>query len=479
MRALLTLLSENEIEQIHEATLEVLENTGVDIHSDAVASHLAQKGAVRTGDNVRFPRKMVEEAISMVNKEILFAGRDAAFDFTIPDFNRTHNSTGGYSPFYYDEIGKPRRRSTSKDLVNIAKLCNGLENVDFFWPIILPGEEKNAALEEIGMFYYSTLHLGKHLECSVSHPETVRYMIEMAQAVAGGSEALKQRPILSAVASPTTPLAFEDCTADAMALLAKAEIPISPMNVPLAGTTAPASLAGTMVLTNAEQLATLVIVKAYNPNAPVLYTCDSGAADMRTGDIAYSGADYDLLSIGCGQMARFYDMPCCVAQGCNEDRPYTSPGEFMNNIQRISYSQMTESDTSCWMGSTDNALATSIWDIVLDNEAMNYVKDFCRVADVNKKTLAVDVINQVGPCGEFLSNKHTVKNFRKQLTVKDHTQSFIFKDVTEEKDYRHLARELGQKIIDAAPEIDVDETLATDLGKIMEAAREELGNLKL
>ncbi|MEG2418476.1 MAG: trimethylamine methyltransferase family protein, partial [Eubacterium sp.] len=85
MRALLTLLSENEIEQIHEATLEVLENTGVDIHSDAVASHLAQKGAVRTGDNVRFPRKMVEEAISMVNKEILFAGRDAAFDFTIPD----------------------------------------------------------------------------------------------------------------------------------------------------------------------------------------------------------------------------------------------------------------------------------------------------------------------------------------------------------------------------------------------------------
>lgn len=469
MQAKLTFLNQMEVEKIHEATLTVLEKVGVVIHDGDIVNHLAAKGAKTEGVHVRFPREMVEGAIALANKEVIFGARDQKRDLLIPYQNTTFNCTSGYSPFIYDEIGAERRRSTAADLAKIARLCDTIDNVDFFWPIAMPTEEIFAEMEEISALDISIRNTTKHVECSCASLGAAEWQVRMAEAIAGGSEALKKRPLFSAVASPTTPLAFEACTAQAYPILAKAGIPVTPMNVPLAGTTAPATFAGTFVITNAEQLAVLVILKSYNPDAPMIYACDTGSANMKTGAVAYNNPDYDLFSIGCAELARFYQMPNCSAHGGDETRDYVNVSSFWSEVERVALSQMTQTDTSVWMGSKDDCLASSIWDIVLDAEALRFAKIFTKKLEVNEDTLAIDAIAAVGPRGEFISSDHTFAHFRKEINSEEPENSFIFQG----GDFRELAKEKAETAIVHADIPPLEEGLKKELDHYMAKAREE------
>jgi len=482
MKAVTTFLSDDEVVKIHEATLDVLEKTGVAIGSEEVASYLEGKGAKACGDIVRFPREMVREAISQINHEVLFAARDPKKDFVIPYRNTTFNSTSGYSPFIYDEPGGPRRQSTARDLEMAARLCDALDEVDFFWPIVMPTEEACGELEEISALDVSIRNITKHIECSCASKSAAQWQVRIAEAVCGGADALKKRPLFSAVASPTTPLAIEGFIADAFSVFAKAGVPVTPMNVPLGGTTAPCSFAGALVVTNAEQLATLLILKAYNPDAPMVYSADTGSADLRTGNVAYNNPDYDLYSFACAQLARFYDIPCTVGSGSYEEKDFSTVAGFNQNVLKAAINQMSMTDGACWIGSLDDCLATSWWDIVLDCEVCKYAKLYCKELAVDDESLALDVIHEVGPRGEFITHEHTLNNFRNEITLTSVSDSFLFQ--TPEKNYVELAREKANGILEglgpagsagpAAP-VALDDALVIELDDIMNAARKDLG----
>ncbi len=471
MKVVTTILSTEEIHQIHEATLEVLEKTGVIIDSDDVCEFLSKKGAKVEGNRVRMPREMVEEAIAQINHKVMFAARQNKYDFTIPYKNITFNSTSGYSPYIYDEPNSKRRPSTAKDLVKIAQLCDALDEVDFFWPIVMPTEEIINEIQEISALNIAVRNITKHLECSCSSKGAAQWQVKMMQAVAGGEEELKKRPLFSAVVSPTTPLAFEKFVAEALVVFSKAGVPVTPMNVPLAGTTAPASFAGTLVVTNAEQLATLVILKAYNPEAPMVYSADTGSANLLDGDVSYNSPDYDLYTFACAQLARFYDIPCCVGSGSYEDKDFSTELGFSRNVLKVALNHMSLTDTACWIGSLDDALATSIWDIVLDAEVFKFAKLYCRELTVDQNTLAVKVIDEVGPRGEFLSHEHTFLNFRKEITTTEYKDSFLFK--SKEKDFITLAREKAEEILKNHVVEPLEEDLIKELDTMMEAAKKE------
>ena len=475
MKAVITFLNQDEIQQIHEASLEVMEKTGVIVDSEEVAATLAKKGAKVLGNTVKFPREMVEEAISLINPTVLFAARDPKKDFTIPYRNTTFNSTSGYSPFIYDKPGEERRNSTAKDLAKIARLCDGLDEVDFFWPIAMPTEETIAELEEISALHTAIQNISKHVECSCASKGAAQYQVRMAQAIAGGSEALRKRPLFSAVASPTTPMAFEKCTTDALPILAKAGIPVTPMNVPLAGTTAPATFAGALVVTNVEQLVTLVILKAYNPEAPMVYSCDTGSANLKTGNLAYDNPDYDLYTFACAQLARFYNIPNTVGSGNYEAKDFSTVSSFNQNVLKVAINQMSMTDCAIWIGSRDDSLASSIWDIILDAETLKYAKLYCKELEVNEKTLALNVIDEVGPRGEYVSHKHTTKNFRKEITLTSVHDSFLFQEPR--VDFIDLAMEKANHILDNHVVMPLEDGLVRELDSLMAAARREFMKL--
>ena len=282
---------------------------------------------------------------------------------------------------------------------------------------------------------------------------------------------IKARPLFSAVASPTTPLAFESCTAGALAVLAEAGVPVTPMNVPLAGTTAPCSFAGTLVVTNAEQLATLAILKAYNPEAPMVYSADVGSADLRTGNVAYNNPDYDLYTFACAQLARFYGIPCTVGSGSYEEKDFSTKIGFNQNVLKVAINQMSMTDGACWIGSRDDCLATSWWDIVLDAEVLKYAKLYCKELEVNENTLALDVIHEVGPRGEFMSHEHTLENFRREITLTGIEDSFLFNEPG--KHFIDLARQRADEILKTHAPAALDEAFVRELDDMMKAVRAE------
>ena len=472
MKANITMLSPDEILKIHEATLEVLEKTGIIIESEPITEILERKGAKVLGNSVKIPKKMVEEAIAQINKTVLFAARDPDKDFTMPWRCTTFNSTSGYSPFIYDAPGQPRRRSTAKDLSMTAQLCDALDEVDFFWPIVMPTEETVAEIQEISALDISIRDTAKHIECSCASRAAAQWQVRIAQAVAGGSEELRKRPLFSAVASPTTPLAFEKWTAESLPVLAKAGVPVTPMNVPLAGTTAPCSFAGTLVITNAEQLATLVILKAYNPDAPMVYSADTGSANLSTGSLAYNNPDYDLYTFACAQLAVHYGFPNTVGSGSYEEKDFTGLAGFNQNVLKATINQLSLTDGACWIGSLDDSIATSLWDIVLDAEVCKYAKLYCKELEVNDVTLALNVIHEVGPRGEYISHEHTLENYRNEITLASIGESWLFKEP--EKHFVDAARERAKDICNNHVVLPLDDTLVRELDDIMKAARSEI-----
>ncbi|MEG1497248.1 MAG: trimethylamine methyltransferase family protein [Clostridiales bacterium] len=474
MKALLTMAGENELTQIHETTLKVLEEVGIIVQSQEVVEHLSKCGAKTDGKKVYLPKKMVEDAIKLINKEIVFGARNPNHDFTIPYKNQTFNTTNGYSPFIYDEPGKPRRNSTGKDLAKIAQLCDGLEYLDFFWPIVMPTEETVSEMEEISAFNIAIRNNSKHIECSCSSPGAAYWQVKIATAVAGSEAEFKKRPLFSVIASPTTPLTFEKCTTEAMVILAKAGVPISPMDLPMSGTTAPATLPGTLVMTNAEQLATLVIIKSYNPEAPMIYATDSTTADLRTGGLFYNNSDYDLLSIMTADLAHYYGIPSIVSHAANETHAFENKEGFLANILRVAMSQMTRTDNSVWLGSLDDCMATSLWDIVLDHETLKYVKTYLKNIEVNENTLAYEAIKEIGPGGEFISAEHTMMNFRNELNYTLPEDSFIFKNGG--GDFVELAKKEAERILEEHTVPAIEQSILNELDEIMIAARAEYYN---
>ena len=444
MQLRLEALSRSELEKIHAASLAVLEKTGVIVESEEVRRLLKENGARVDGAIVSFPACMVEKAIGKINKTVTLAARDPRNSVILPSAN-TLNSTSGYAAYVHDMDSSESRPSTTADLIDFAILSDALPEVDIFWPIAMPTEVESPALQEVTALDVSFRNISKHVQCSLSDKETAKYQIKLAQALAGGEDKLRENPLFSVVSSPFTPLEFKKGTAESYIPMARAGVPVTPMNVPMAGTTAPVTLAGAITVTNAEQLATLVILKCADDDAPMVYSSDTGTAEMKSGGMNYDSPDRPLLCAAMSQTARFYGFPSCVSHDTSELKNYALKTGFERNALRIAINCMTHSDLAVWMGSLDDALGASLWDLLLDAEALKLAKEYNRWREVNDNTLAVDVIDKIGPGGHFFGCAHTVKNFRREVSLYDYGKNFIFSG--DDRDFQEKAKDRVREIL--------------------------------
>lgn len=468
MQLRLEAFNREELEKIHAATLEVLDRSGVDVESESVRNLLKENGARVDGARVSMSPEMVEKAISQINKTVKLAARDPKYSVVLPVQN-TLNSTSGYAAYAHDMDTSESRPSTAEDLVDFAILSDALPEVDIFWPIVMPTEIESPQLQEIAALDISLRNTCKHVQCSLSDGETALYQIKLAAALAGGEDKLRKNPLFSVVSSPFTPLSFKKGTAESYIPMARAGIPVVPMNVPMAGTTAPVTLAGAVVMTNAEQLATLVILKCADESAPMVYSSDTGSAEMTTGGMNYDSPDRPILCASMAQVARYYGFPSCVSHDTSEEKNYTFRAGFERNALRIAINTMTHSDLAIWMGSLDEALGASLWDLLLDAEAIKLARHYNRWLDVNENTLAVNVINEVGPGGNFLKNSHTAKNFRKAVSLYDYKKNFIFAD--DDADFVAKAKNKVREILKSHKPVPIPEDKLKAMDEVIAEAR--------
>jgi trimethylamine--corrinoid protein Co-methyltransferase len=414
----LVLLSDDEIASVHETSLKILQQIGIKVLSKKVQSLLAENGAKidAASSIVKIPSSLVEEAIRKAPKEIVLCGRNPKFDLKLPSKDFTFVATSGYATFMRDlETGEKRMTKTS-DLRDFAILADYLDEVDFFDSIVAP-TELPPSVQTVHSLAVSFECTEKHVLNRALNEKQAKWQIKLASAVVGDEEKLRKRPIFCSVNCPVSPLLFEEGSSEAMIELARAGIPVVPMSMALCGSTAPATIVGTLAIVNAENLAALAILQCSNSGAPMIYCAESTSPNMRTGDINYQAPELPLIAAGATQMARLYKLPCYTTSiGMDE-----TPNDWESLIgasERFALIQLGRGDISAGLGSLENAESSALEQVILDVEAWEQAKAYLRRFKVDEETLGFDAISKVGPGGNFLGLKHTLEHFQKEIWLK-------------------------------------------------------------
>ena len=417
----LKLLSNNDIERIHETSLKILQEIGIKVLSKKVQRLLAENGAKVdfTHSIAKIPSSLVEEAIKKAPKEMTLCGRDPKFDLKLPSKEYTFIATSGYASFIRDFKTGEKRMTKASDLRDFAILSDHLDQVDFFWPIVVP-TELPPPVQTVQGLAISFKHTAKHVQHEALSEKQAKWQIRLAAAIVGDEEKLRRRPIFSSVNCPVSPLLFEEGSSEAMVELARAGIPVVPMSMALCGSTAPATIAGTLTIVNTENLGALVILKCANPGAPMIYCGESTSADMRTGDINYRAPELPLIAAGTAQMARFYGLPVYATQ-CGLDETPEDLETLMESSKWLALAHLCRGDISGGLGSLENAESSALEQVTLDVEAWIHARAYLRTFSVDEDTLGFDAISKVGPGGNFLGLKHTLEHFQKEIWLKKGT----------------------------------------------------------
>jgi len=272
-----------------------------------------------------------------------------------------------------------------------------------------------------------------------------RAQIELASLIVGGEEELKKRPIISMVACPLAPLSFEKGIIEAQVEFARAGVPILSLSMSIGGLSAPVTVAGMMLNSNAENLASLVITQAAAAGAPHIFGAESSPMDMRTGSFNYNAPEFGLIYCGMSQMARKYDLPSSTGDFSGflvaGDRRETLFGAFSH-----CFSSSSHTDLVTGLGSIDAAKGICFVQLLIDAYTWECCRKYYETIDISEEKLALDVMRQVGPRGTFLTHRHTAKHFRKELISLDEEMHDLLSMEREEQ--MEKAGDLVHKILE-------------------------------
>lgn len=303
------------LDKIHAATLDVLQSTGVRVDSQEALKILAREGCwvnQKTGV-VKFPEHIVKQALDTCPTQILLAGRGPDKDFMMGGREVGFTTFGTGVQVEDLETGEIRD-STKADVAQIARLTDALTHMDVLSSPV-EARDKPVSSHDLHMFEAVLMNCTKHYACEAENGERMKTMIAMAEVVAGGSDKLKQRPIFSMSACPTSPLQLIEEAADVIVESARNWIPISVLSMVMAGATSPISVSGALVTHNAEVLSGIVLAQATNPGAPVIYGSSSTTFDMRYGTAVVGVPEMAMISAAAADLANFYGLPSYVAGG--------------------------------------------------------------------------------------------------------------------------------------------------------------------
>jgi trimethylamine--corrinoid protein Co-methyltransferase len=407
----LNVLTEDEIQQIHQATLEVLERTGVKVICDEALELLRDAGCEVDGDIVHIPPQLVEEAIDSAPETFLLYDRNGENPMPVGGW-QTYYGTGVTNLYFRDIQTGDRRPTRVQDIRDAAKLCDFLPNYDWIMPLGSAQDAPQAA-GDVYEFEAAVTNTTKPIVFITNDRKGTQDVLEMASVVAGGRQALIDRPFVMAYPEPASPLFHVPQAAEKLLYSAEFGMPVIYTPCPMSGGTAPVTMASLLAIVNAECLSGLVMAQLKNKGIPFVIGGVPTIMDMARGTISYGAPEMSLALSGYADIAHHYRLPTWGTAGCSDSK---LPDE----------QAAIESTFSCLMnglaginmvhdpGFINSGLMGSLEMLVMTNEIIGMVRRMLKGIPVNEETLATDVIQQVGPAGHFLTQDHTVKHFRRE-----------------------------------------------------------------
>jgi trimethylamine---corrinoid protein Co-methyltransferase len=404
-------LSEKEISRIHEASVRVLENVGFEMHYQPALELFEEKGARVDYDlrRVYLPRDLVSHCIKQAPSEFVFYGREPGKDIIVGG-KRVHFGTGGLALYVLD-LDRQKRQGTLKDVAELARLADQLEHLDFFIIPVYP-HDINIDFVDLNSKYQAMLNTGKPVMGGIFSKQGLESMIEVASIIAGGLDNLRRRPFIGFIASITSPLKISSDQAEYIMDVSRYGLPLATSTAPAAGATSPVTLAGTLVQQNAEALIGVIFSQLVNPGAPVLYSAVPVTMDMRTMSFLMGSIESGLMNAAITQMAHYYRLPCYITVGTTDSKLPDAQAAHESATTAMLAALAGGNFIHEAFGMLDGALTVSYAQYVIDNDIVGSCLRTLRGIEVTDDTLAYDVIEKVGPGGNYLSEEHTIRYMR-------------------------------------------------------------------
>ena len=445
----LRFLTRKQVKEIHVATIEVLEEVGLRSASKQILEVFRKNGSevdLRDG-RVRIPQHLVEESLRKAPKQIVLCGRNPECDILLEDSRVYYGMGGTPTPFIRDVETGETRRPTKKDFADATRLGDALPNMSFLMTIAgafdVPYQVEYE--HEWEALFNNT---EKPIVYSAPSGYSARKVLEMGAAVAGGMDELRKRPIMCLYSETVSPLSIAIANEN-MIEFAKAGVPITQGPAPMMGATGPGTLIGTLVIANTENLAILTLSQLVNPGTPFIYAGWVNAMDPLSCRTAYGAPEFALsTSVLNAQMAEYYGLPAFGFAGPSDSKlPDAQAGAeamqmaLMNGLAGVNLCH----DCGYLAGGSVGSMEMA----VICNDVLGNILRIIKGTEVNDETLAVDVIKEVGPEGNFLGHKHTLKHIRDELylpTIFDRAPEAAWAKAGS-KPIHQVAKEKAQKIL--------------------------------
>jgi trimethylamine--corrinoid protein Co-methyltransferase len=406
-----SLFTREVCERIHNASLEILRKTGVRFFSQEALDLLRKSDAVLIdGDLVKFQPGIVEWALAQAPSRVPLCGRGSA-EVVAPLEGRTCCfGTGSDTLTYLDPRTDQIRTWTKADVIDCYHVADALPEIQFCMSSGIPSDSKyNTYRTQFALMLENTT---KPIVFVCDDKADCEANIAMAAAAAGGMEALRLNPNLLLYSEPSSPLRQSTTATEKLLLMAETGLPVVHAPGVLMGGTVPVTLAGALALCNAEILSAIVIHQLKRPGAPFVYGPSICPMDMRTSICVYESPERVLQATACAEMGRYYGLPnwglAGAANSCVFDEQAVAEATFSIFGALISGNNLTHD-----VGMLDSGTTFSPELVVFSDEAIAMCRQFMAGMVIDSESLALDVIDQVGPGGNFLDADHTVANFRR------------------------------------------------------------------
>ncbi len=411
------LLTQEQVERTHAASLEILENVGLLVRNEQARTIFEKHGCKVDGETqiVRFPPAVVEKYRAMLPPAFTFYGRDPKYDRTLPQDGPVI-VTGSSAPNVIDPVTGRERRATSADIARIAHLIQELPGYDVFSVATLADDAPPGQFT-LARLYPSLKHCLKPVRSTTKDMDDIQAIMRLLYAVAGSEAAYRARPFVTHHYCPVvSPLTMDQLSTEAMIFFCGQGLPVYPSIVPNAGLTSPMSMAGTLAQGNAEFLAVSVLMQMVREGSPTIYATLPTVADMRTGAYASGGIECGMLHMAFAQLARFYNVPSGGYIGLSNAKLNDAQSGYETGMSTVA-GLLGGADLFNMGGLLDALKVFDFAKAVIDDEIALMLKRLKRGLTFNEEELALEVVAQVKPGGSFMMSPHTAKRMKSEALL--------------------------------------------------------------
>jgi trimethylamine--corrinoid protein Co-methyltransferase len=448
-------LSEADIDNIHATVLRVFDEIGVQVNHSEARDVFKKAGAAVDEETriVKFPNDMVMELVEKAPSEVRLCGRepDGSLDCVIGG-TRVYLGTGGTALNVQDPGSNESRPSQLKDIVDMARVVDALENIHLYMLNVFPHDVDSADID-VNRFGAALNHTRKHVMGGVYSVEGIRNVIRMAEMIAGSREKLLERPFISMVTCIISPFRI-DADYGRMAIeVARSGIPLVVPAEPLCGATSPITLAGNLVVDCVDSLSGVMLTQLVNAGTPVLFGCISSTTDLRDMKYLAGAVEMGLISAAAAQMAQFYKLPIYSTAGMSDAKVSDAQAGYESAITNLLVALAGGNFIHDAAGFLEFCMTASYDKLAIDDEIIGMVMRAVEGVRVDDETLAFDLLKEVGPGGHFVSARHTRRHMRKEQFIprlSDRENRAVWES-TGAKDTRERATERVREIMQQPP----------------------------